>query len=132
MSAPPNAAPRRLLIVDDEQGIRDLVGVVARKMVGPDGVLTAGDVPTATRILSEERVGAILTDLRMPGPSGIELVLAAHRTHPTIPIAIMTGYHEDVIDGVSLSSLPVQAVLRKPFTATQLRAVLTGLLPQAD
>lgn len=117
-----------VLIVDDEQGIRDVVSTVARRVVPMVNVMTAPDGFAAERIVREEDVRGILTDLRMPGRSGLELLEIVARVSPKTRRALMTGFQEDIIDGVALAELGLIEILRKPFRTSELRKVLGELI----
>lgn len=116
-----------ILIVDDEEGIRDVVVAVARRAIPHMRVLTAPDASAAESLVREHEVAGILTDLRMPGGSGLDLLRTVASISPTTRRALMTGYQEDTIDGVALAELGLVEILRKPFRATELRDALRAL-----
>lgn len=120
-------APRTLLIVDDEPEIREVVATVANRLTPRVRVLVAGDAVQAEAVIRTEPVDGLLTDLRMPGPSGIDLLQWTAKNSPSTRCALMTGFHEEVIDGISLEGLGLVGVLRKPFTARDLRDLLSAL-----
>jgi nitrogen-specific signal transduction histidine kinase/ActR/RegA family two-component response regulator len=128
VAAPPaipvvSAGPRRILIVDDEPGVRTVVRRMLRR-AGFD-VVEADSGPAA---LAEIRGAAVpfdvlLTDLVMPGMHGRDLIAHARRLVPSLAIVCMTGYASDpdAPDGGPASGL---AIVTKPFSAeTLLRAV---------
>jgi DNA-binding NtrC family response regulator len=80
----------RVLIVDDEAAQREMAGGFLRKQ-GFDVALAAGG-PEALEVLRREPVGLLLTDYRMPGMSGLELVAEARRLNPELPVVVMTAY----------------------------------------
>jgi two-component system response regulator PilR (NtrC family) len=89
--APPAQAvsPARILIVDDEAGIRVMLAA-ALKREGHD-VRLAADAPSALAAL-ETGVDLLVTDIRMPQMSGIELLDAAKRIDPGLSVIMMTAY----------------------------------------
>ena len=101
----------RILIVDDEPTILR----VARTILEKAGfiVLSATDGPQALGMLDTQAVDALLTDLRMPGMSGTELIVEVRRRYASLPVAYMTAYSEDP----GLTDVPL---LRKPFGAQEL------------
>lgn len=121
-------APSRqlLLIVDDEPEILDALIHIAAKSPGTL-VMHASSAESAEEVFAHHSVAALLTDVRMPGRSGIELVQSVRARHAPVRCALMTGYHEDVIDGVRLGSLDLVAVLRKPFRAHEARDLIFKL-----
>jgi DNA-binding NtrC family response regulator len=102
---------RRILLVDDEPTILH----VTKRILETSGlaVLTAKDGPEALSVLEARHVDALLTDLRMPGMSGHELVLEARRKYPSLPVCCMTAYLEEA----GIKNIPL---LRKPFRAHEL------------
>lgn len=80
----------RILIVDDEARMTDsLCALLARA-----GHSTAGayDAEGAERLLAQDDFDVVLTDLRLPGPSGLAVLKAAHAADPERPVIIMTAY----------------------------------------
>ncbi|PJB81108.1 MAG: sigma-54-dependent Fis family transcriptional regulator, partial [Acidobacteria bacterium CG_4_9_14_3_um_filter_49_7] len=72
--------PAMILVVDDSAPTREIIG---RNLVAAAyGVLTASNVQEAISLLKKERVDLIITDLKMPGPSGLELVRYAKENMP--------------------------------------------------
>jgi len=117
----------RILIADDEEAIRNLVGR-ALKQDGHD-VMTANDGAEALDALVREKSGfdLLLTDIRMPMMDGIALALAAARDHPAVTILLMTGYADQRERAYGLEAL-IQDVLTKPFSLAALRAAVNKAL----
>lgn len=117
----------RILIVDDEEGVR---GLVARGLA-LDGheTMTAADGGEGLDVLvaEEGRFDLLLTDIRMPIMDGIALALAAKRDFPELKIVLMTGYAEQRERARSLEAI-VSEVMTKPFALADLRAVVNRLL----
>lgn len=88
-------APRlfRLLIVDDMEAMR----LALKECLSLQGyeVVSASSGEEALEFLRSQRFDLLLTDLAMPGLSGMELAEAAARIHPDVPIVLLTG-HTDV------------------------------------
>jgi EAL domain-containing protein (putative c-di-GMP-specific phosphodiesterase class I) len=85
-------APRlvgRVLVVDDEP---KLLGAYHRILRGAGyEVVAASDGLDAQAILEQERFDVIISDIRMPGLDGFELLRKAGRTHPDVPVILVTG-----------------------------------------
>ena len=79
----------RVLVVDDESYVRDSLG----EMLRGEGytVSLAEDAPSALRVLDEQTVDAIVTDLRMPGGDGLELLAATRERSLPVPVIVITG-----------------------------------------
>ena len=114
------------LVVDDESVVRQLV----RRILEPDvcRVVEAADGETALRLIEQGRpaIDLVLTDLRMPGIEGFEImdVLAAHR--PGLPVVCMSGFAT-----VMAGPRPGVPFVAKPFNAESLRRAVEPLLARA-
>jgi DNA-binding NtrC family response regulator len=90
--APGGAPDRRILVVDDETGFRDMLSWNLRG----DGVEvdTAKDGLEAQRKLAEEGFGyaMVLTDITMPGVDGLKLLHHIRGLAPSLPVILMTGF----------------------------------------
>jgi DNA-binding response OmpR family regulator len=83
-----NGKPR-VLVVDDEEMIRDLLhDFLKLERYTP---LLASSVDEALRIIQTEPVDAIVTDIMMPGKTGIDLLVEVKRDHAHIPVIMITG-----------------------------------------
>ena len=79
----------RILIVDDEARMQRLFEI----NLGPKyEVLTAGEGERALEMVKSKDVTLLITDLKMPGMSGMTLLQEVHRIYPDLPIIIMTAY----------------------------------------
>jgi two-component system response regulator PilR (NtrC family) len=80
----------RVLVVDDERSMRELLSIVLRR----DGydVLLAADGKAAVDLLKRERVDVLITDIRMPEMNGVDVLREAKRIDPEIISIIMTAF----------------------------------------
>lgn len=108
---------KTILIVDDEQGYRDLLSME----LSDHGyaVFTACGGPEALEILQRVKVDLIITDMKMPKMDGLDVVIASRKLFPGIPIILMTGYavEERVQEALARKA---SACLRKPFNIGEL------------
>jgi DNA-binding NtrC family response regulator len=117
--------PRRdsILIVDDAADTRE----VLTRNLEAEGyeVVAARDVPTALGILEARAIDVVVTDLKMPGVSGMELVRHVRENLPdTMPLMI-TGYPS--VEGAVLAiKLGAEDFLPKPFTDVELLRAIRG------
>jgi two-component system alkaline phosphatase synthesis response regulator PhoP len=112
--------PCRILIADDEVAIAN---VVARKLQNAGlETIVATDGQEAYERASAERPDFMITDLQMPGMSGLELCerLTAELDEP-IPTILLTAKGFE-IDGAVLRHLPILRVMTKPFSPSELLA----------
>jgi len=120
---------RRLLVVDDEPSICELVRRVAEQQ----------GFEVATALTHEEykaaydsfRPSAILLDLMMPHVDGLAILEKLGEKRSTAQLVIMTGYHPELLNSSrrlgSNYALDVRGTLRKPFGATELMYALQWL-----
>ena len=90
MPYPRRGSTRRLLIVEDDHSM----GTFATRVLRRAGFDTT-NVPTGEEALQTLRDGSwdgLLTDVQLPGMSGLELAAAARVAHPALAIAVMTAY----------------------------------------
>ncbi len=80
----------KILVVDDKELMRDSVATI----LGRKGhaVIGAPDGETALAKLAEKKPAVVVTDLQMPGMSGIELLAAIRRIDEDLPVVLMTAY----------------------------------------
>jgi two-component system cell cycle sensor histidine kinase/response regulator CckA len=104
-----------VLFVEDLAAMRELVA----HMLGRQGytILTAADGYEALRILVERPVDLLLTDIRMPGISGVQLAAQAKLIRPHLRVLYTTGYAEEARDP---SVLRYGKLLPKPLRPAEL------------
>ena len=111
------ARPERVLVVDDTPTALEILS----RTLGACGfeVVTAASVAEATRVLAAGTVDLVLTDFRMPGASGMDLVRHVRQNHPGAGLVMVTGYGS--IEGaVTAVKLGADEYLAKPFTDAEL------------
>jgi signal transduction histidine kinase/CheY-like chemotaxis protein len=110
-------APIRLLVVDDEDFVRDLLGEI---LEGEHcEVELAQDGTEAIALFRERQFDGVFTDVGMPGMSGWELAREIRQLNKAIPIAIITGWGE-VVGSNEQRAAGVDWVVAKPFTADRI------------
>jgi len=117
----------RVLIADDEEPVRGLIG----RALTEDGhdVVTSADGTEALDLLLQEN-GAfdlLLADIKMPGMDGIALALAVARDFPKLPILLMTGY-ADQRERVSGLQALICDVIAKPFSLAEIKFAVASAL----
>jgi two-component system response regulator AtoC len=89
-AADASTSPRgRVLVVEDEAYVRDSLTEILRER-GYD-VVETGTVGDALRVLAHAPIDVVLTDFRLPGADGLELVKQAQATAPEVPVVVLTG-----------------------------------------
>jgi len=74
--------------------------------------------------LGEERFDAVMTDVRLPGMSGIELAKVLLKSHPTLPVVIASGYGSLNVEMMLGEKAPTVLVLPKPYDLDALAKTL--------
>ena len=118
--APVAGLARRVLVVDDDDLVREML-VVSLEEAG-FAVLAAGNGIEALALLDEGGpVDALVSDMSMPGMGGLALIREAHVRRPGLPAVLLTGYAGDAAH-LAVSGSPPDAfsLLRKPVSVAQL------------
>jgi two-component system, NtrC family, response regulator AtoC len=120
-------SPKHLLLVDDEEALRE---VVAERLaeVGFD-VQQASSGETALEKLAEFAFDILLTDLRLPGIGGSDVLQAALERYPDIIAIVITGYGT-VKDAVGAIKHGAADFISKPFQFDELVHVIESALEQ--
>ncbi len=115
----------RVLVVDDEKQIAELLTGILRGEGHDAECVTAPEA--ALKRLRQDRFDLLVTDLRMPGMDGMELIAEAQRLDPTIDTLVMTAYAstETAVDALRRG---VTDYLSKPFGADDIREALAKCL----
>lgn len=131
-SAPPQPAsrPAVVLIVDDEPEILLTLEASFRRHLPNVQVYTALGSAPALRILEDRPVDLILSDYRMPGMAGIDLLALARRLRPGVMGVMMTAYPEIDVAIRGVNERLVQRFLTKPFKAREVVEAVSELLEQ--
>jgi DNA-binding NtrC family response regulator len=118
-------AGERLLIVDDDEEMRDLL----RKVLEKEGyrVSVASDGRQALAALAESAFDLVVTDMLMPHDGGLELLETLHRIHPELPVIIVTAFG-DWQSYTRALELGAAAFISKPLRMSELIAAVHNAL----
>jgi len=111
----------RLLVVDDEQSIRRLCMTIGNTLGYV--CMEAESAEAALGRLESDAPDLILTDLKLPAMSGVELLKQTKRLLPHTEIAIMTG-HGSIESAVDAMKLGAYDYIEKPFRVEKMRLLL--------
>lgn len=118
---------KTVLVVEDEKMIRQgLVTMIRRAPTPTETVLEAKNGLQALEILQSQPVDLLVTDIRMPGMDGIELV-AKTKSLPHIPLAIVVSGYDDFHYAVEMLRSGVRDYLLKPVEREKLHEILARL-----
>lgn len=121
--------PIRVLVVDDEPAIRELLTEYLR---GRELTVSAvSDGESAMVLLEKDPPDIVLTDLKLPGVDGVEVVRRAAACAPAVPALMMTGFGT-VDTAVAAFTAGARDYLAKPFRLRDLYASLERVLAAAE
>ncbi|MCF8060884.1 MAG: response regulator [Deltaproteobacteria bacterium] len=116
---------KRVLVVDDEPGVRALLSEI---LAGPElHVTLAGDGLEAVQLLRRRRYDAVVTDVNMPGMDGIDLLRWMKRNKRREKAVVMSGSpRHDLLPAPELP--PIRARFRKPFRIGMFVTIMEAVL----
>jgi excisionase family DNA binding protein len=124
-TAPPATGRPRILVVDDEASIRDLLSKTLA--LADYDVDLAPDGRTAIDRLRIVPYDLLITDLKMPGIDGLTVIREGRRLRPDIPVVIITGYSSES-SAIEAVNLGVSGYLTKPFRVPRVLAAAAKAL----
>ena len=116
---------KRVLVVDDEESIRDLLSKTLA--LAEYDVETAGDASTALDRMRQMPYDLLVADLKMPGMDGLTLIKQARHIRADLPIIIITGFSSES-SAIEAVNLGVTGYLTKPFRVPQVLAAAARAL----
>jgi two-component system response regulator AtoC len=105
------SAPVRVLVVDDKE---NMLKLFARILADGYRLTTAADGSRALSLVATEDFDVVVTDIRMPGAGGFEVLKAVKARAPSAEVILMTGYGT-IADAVQAMKLGAYDYLEKPF-----------------
>jgi DNA-binding NtrC family response regulator len=122
------AEKNRILVVDDEEALRTVLGA---ELEGEGyRVSSAGDGDEAINILRTQYFDLILLDIKMPKVDGFEVLKFVKENHPTSKVIMLTGF-ADLKNAIESKKLGAEDFVSKPYDLvdllTTVERVLSGL-----
>jgi len=116
-----------ILVVEDHGALRDALGIA----LGAKGykVVTAKTGEAGIQVLEAQSFDVVVTDLKLPGKSGLDILEASRRTQPRSPAILMTA-HGNMEAVVSALRLGVHDFIEKPFDIDEMEARIERALEQ--
>jgi DNA-binding NtrC family response regulator len=119
-------ATAKILVAEDEQNLRRVLAAMLRRD-GHEVVQAASGLEAIDRIAD---VDVVITDLRMPGADGMEVLRAAARSHPHVPVIMITAYGS-VGQAVEAIKAGAFDYIEKPFEQDSIRTIVEKAIGQA-
>jgi DNA-binding NtrC family response regulator len=118
-----------ILVIDDENDIRKIIS----DMLSDKGhvVFQSGDPCNIDSILKQQNIDLVITDLVMPGKTGIDLIMELHESMPNLKIIAISGGGGITgrFDYLPIAKLiGANNIFKKPFKLSELNATIEGLL----
>ncbi len=119
------SAKARILVVDDERSMQEFLEIFFRS----EGyhVVTAGDVDTALVHLENDEFDVVISDIQMPGRSGIDLVHATYEMSPETVVIMITAF-ASTETAITAMKEGAYDYVTKPFKVDELRIVVEKAL----
>jgi CheY-like chemotaxis protein len=114
----------RVLIVDDSKLARMVMASAFRRIRADWELIEATNATEALEAISTQAVDITLVDFNMPGMDGLELVGLIRKTHPKMPVAVVSANVQTEI--ISRARELSAAFITKPLTEEALAAFLSG------
>lgn len=118
---------KRLLIVDDEETLTFSLYQTFIKAPIECEVITASDGNQALERIQKETFDLVITDIAMPGLSGLELLSIIKRKSPTTKVVVITAYGSDEREEFAKEQ-GAEQYIEKPFDIHQIRDIVFDLL----
>ena len=115
----------RILVVDDERSMQEFLEIFLRG----EGyeVTTAGDVAAARALIESDEFDVVITDIQMPGGSGLDLLHAARDASPDAMVIMITAY-ASTETAIAAMKDGAYDYLTKPFRVDEIRLVVEKAL----
>ncbi len=110
-----------ILIVEDEAKMRRLLEL----NLSDEGfhVLTTGDAEAGLKIMGQENVDLVVTDLKLPGMTGLDFLQAVKHANSALPVVVMTAFGS-VETAVEAMKAGASDYVLKPFSLAEMRMVI--------
>jgi len=116
-----------ILFVDDEEALRD-AGVRMLENMGYRVTAVSSGIEALDLVTNAPgKIDLVITDMTMPGMTGIELAQRLLDTQPDIPIILCTGYHE-TLSREKVRELGVREYLTKPYSLREIAGIIGNIL----
>ena len=125
---PSSQRRQRLLVVDDEEDIRESLKALFETCLDDVDVSTAASGAIALDLLSKETIDLIITDYKMPGMNGLEFLSRAAKQGPSIPRILVTAFPDLEIAIRAINEANIENFFTKPFDADQVLEVVRSIL----
>ncbi len=118
-----------ILVVDDEELMRSMVVTFLSKL--GHSCITATDGVDALDKMKENKIDAVVTDVKMPNMDGITLTSELLKGFPGVPIMVMTAFEEEYSAGIAVS-VGAREFIKKPFSLDEFAIRLHKMINDSE
>ena len=118
----------RIVVVDDEESIRRAICMVLA--IHNHKAIPAADGRTGLQLCLKENPDVVITDIMMPGLTGLQLIRKLRETSPDLLIVVVTGYMASTAS--ELKREGVDHIFGKPFSLVGLLETVENLLASRE
>jgi len=113
---------KKILVIDDEKPTLSMFGLFLGAM--DFDVATAENGATGIELFKKERPDIVLTDIKMPGMDGLEVLKKLKEIDPSVPVVVVTGHGDTALEQEALS-LNAAGFIHKPIEREEIESVLS-------
>lgn len=121
----PDKADSSVLIAEDDDLVLEILTRICKEFFGE--VVVRNNGADALKVVGTRPFDLVVSDLRMPGATGLALLAEARRVSASVPLLLISGYADD--EATSQARSLGAHVLHKPFGARGLRQAIRALCP---
>lgn len=118
---------KKVLVVDDEKDMLWMLQRNLNKGMQDVEILAAKSGEEALAVLSDKKVNLVITDINMPGISGLDLLVEIKNKFPNTGVIIMTAYPSNAYENQAMMSGSLRFI-EKPFDIKDMRAMVEEIL----
>lgn len=119
-----NLRGKTLLVVDDEKDIADILATEVRAL-GAQAIISH-NVAAASKLIESNDISLVVSDIRMPGSTGVELLDRVRAARRDVPVVLITGFADlSLADAYARGA---EALLQKPFDLDSLFSLIENLM----
>jgi predicted regulator of Ras-like GTPase activity (Roadblock/LC7/MglB family)/CheY-like chemotaxis protein len=122
---------KRVLVVDDEEDMLWMLQRNLNKGMPDVEILSAGSGEEALAVLSDKSVELVITDINMPGMSGLDLLIEINNRYSETGVIIMTAYPSSAYEREAMMSGSLRFI-EKPFDIKEMREIVKDVLKNKE
>ena len=122
---------KRVLVVDDEEDMLWMLQRNLNKGMQNVEILAAKSGEEALEILGDKSINLVITDINMPGISGLDLLIEINNSFPETGVIIMTAYPSSAYENKAMMSGSLRYI-EKPFDIKEVRTIVEEVLKEDE